>query len=88
MSSTTTSVLKTPELNLGSTSHDDIIAVDDLLRSRARSNPNLIQVAYPSGEKSSAEYHDYTLADLDRFADEMARNFVTQGLVPKVRVDL
>ena len=88
MSLTATSVLKAPQLSSDSTLHDTIITIDDLLRSRARSNPKFQQVAYPSREKPSTEYHNYTLADLDRFADEVARNFIAQGLVPKVRVDL
>lgn len=63
-----------------------IIALDDLLRSYAKPNPKLPQVAHQSQDNANAAYQDYTLADLDRFADEMARIFASQGLVPEVRM--
>lgn len=67
----------TPITTIKDHSEDNIQTVDSLLRYRARRYPNAIAVAYP---RSSIDYVDYTLQQLDVFAYRVARHY--QSWIP------
>jgi hypothetical protein len=58
--------------------------VDDLIQRRAKSHADTPLIAYPRSIRGCADFAEYTAKDLDRFADEIARGFHSQGLQPAV----
>ena len=63
-------------------SHPTMCTIDDLLLSRCRTIPDVPLVAYPATARGKADYAHYTATDLDRFADEGAKRYISMGLVP------
>jgi acyl-CoA synthetase (AMP-forming)/AMP-acid ligase II len=57
--------------------------INDLLVGRALSTPDAPLLAYPATSRGQDDYIHYTGRDLDRFADEAIRRFMSQGLMPK-----
>lgn len=77
-------VEKVPNGDAQVASKHPIYTVNDLLLERKRLVPNVPLLAYPRSPKGVDDYDHYTATDLDRFADEAARLYISLGLPPKV----
>lgn len=62
-----------------------LYTVNDLLVQKALSSPDVPLLAYPRFLKGTDDYVHYTARDLDRFADEAAKAYITMGMPVKVR---
>lgn len=63
----------------------EIVTITDLFSSKVRQTPNAIFLQYPETAKGKSDYVGYTVNDVDRLADEAARQYLRQGLHPEVR---
>lgn len=61
-----------------------VITITDLLLSKVRETPDAVFIQYPATEKGKSDYVGYTVTDVDRLADEAARQYVARGLRPEV----
>ncbi|TDZ41551.1 Adenylate-forming reductase Nps10 [Colletotrichum trifolii] len=57
--------------------------VTDLLLKRVEDAPDVDVLAYPASPRGRDDYVNYTARDLDRFADEAARQYARAGLLPE-----
>jgi hypothetical protein len=63
-----------------------LYTIDDLIVDRASTSPNAPVLGYPASARGHADYVYYSNSDLDRFADEVARNLLSSGLRSNVRI--
>jgi len=63
-----------------------LYTIDDLIVDRATTSPNVPVLGYPASARGRADYVFYSNSDLDRFADEAARNLISSGLHSNVRI--
>jgi hypothetical protein len=63
-----------------------LYTIDDLIVDRASTSPNAPVLGYPASARGRADYVYYSNSDLDRFADEVARNLISSGLHSNVRI--
>lgn len=63
---------------------DEVVTITDLFHSKVRKTPNSIWLRYPASSKGKSDYIGYTVTDIDRLADEAARQYLSQGLCPEV----
>ena len=63
-----------------------LYTIDDLIVDRATKSPDTLVLGYPASARSRADYVYYSNSDLDRFADEAARNLISSGLHSNVRI--
>lgn len=61
-----------------------IVTITDLLLSKVRETPAAVFIQYPAAAKGKSDYVGYTVTDVDRLADEAARQYVARGLRPEV----
>lgn len=61
-----------------------VITVTDLIKSKVRETPDVIFVQYPATPKGRSDYVGYTVADVDRLADQAAQQYMDRGLKPEV----
>lgn len=66
---------------------NQIITVTDLFLSKLRETPDAVFVQYPETPKGRSDYVGYTVTDIDRLADEGARQYADKGLKPEVGPD-
>lgn len=69
---------------MGSVNDNQIVTVTDFILSKVQEAPDAVFVQYPATPKSRSEYVGYTIADIDRLADEAARQYVKKGIRPEV----
>lgn len=69
---------------MGSVSDNQVVTVTDFIFSKVQEKPDAVFVQYPATPKSRGEYVGYTVADIDRLADEAARQYVKRGISPEV----
>lgn len=62
-----------------------LYTIDDLIVDRATTSPDTPVLGYPASARGRADYVYYSNSDLDRFADEAARNLISSGLHSNVR---
>ncbi|KAH8890655.1 acetyl-CoA synthetase-like protein [Thozetella sp. PMI_491] len=62
---------------------EPIETITDLLLSKVRESPDSIFVSYPATAKGKCDYVDYSVSQIDAFADEAARKYALQGLFPQ-----
>lgn len=62
----------------------EIITVTDLILSKVRETPDAIFAQYPATPKGRSDYVGYTVADIDRLADQAAQRYMDRGLKPEV----
>lgn len=65
---------------------DKLYTVDDLLVNRAFTSPDTLVLGYPASARGRSDYVYYSNKDLDRFADEAARNLLSLGMVENVSI--
>lgn len=58
--------------------------LNDLLIERVRLDANSPLFAYPGSAKGADDYIHYNAKDLDRFADEAVKRYMSLGVLPKV----
>lgn len=63
---------------------DDIVTISDLFMSKVHETPNAVFLRYPATTRGKSDYVDYTVSDIDRLADDSARQYLSQGLHPEV----
>jgi hypothetical protein len=63
-----------------------LYTIDDLIVDRASTSPNAPVLGYPASVRGRTDYAYYSNSDLDRFADEAARNLISSGLHSNVRI--
>lgn len=61
-----------------------IVTITDLLLSKVRETPDAVFIQYPATPKGKSDYVGYTVTDVDRLADETARQYLARGLRPEV----
>ncbi|GKT93887.1 NRPS-like enzyme [Colletotrichum tofieldiae] len=61
----------------------ELRTVTDLLLRRVEEAPDVDVLAYPATARGRDDYVNYTAKDLDRFADEAARQYAQAGLLPE-----
>lgn len=66
--------------------NDSIDTVNDLLLEKVQECPDSVFISYPSTPRGKCDYVDYTVSDIDRFADEAARKYAASGVLPEVRI--
>ncbi|RDW71704.1 hypothetical protein BP5796_07738 [Coleophoma crateriformis] len=71
------------EHSVDSKKDESIYTITDLLVQRARHSPNVSLLAYPGSSKGTDDYVHHTARDLDRFADEAARKYMSMGIPAK-----
>lgn len=64
---------------------DEVVTIPELFLSKARETPHAVFLRYPATTKGKSDYINYTVSDIDRLADEAARQYLIQGLHPEVR---
>lgn len=64
---------------------DEVVTIPELFLSKARETPDAVFLRYPATTKGKSDYINYTVSDIDRLADEAARQYLIQGLHPEVR---
>lgn len=62
-----------------------VVTVTDLLLSKVRTTPDAIFIRYPATAKGRNDYVGFSVTDIDRLADEAARQYARRGLKPEVR---
>lgn len=67
------------------TTSNQIVTITDLLLNKAHETPDAVFIQYPATAKGKSDYVGYTVTDIDRLADEAARQYAKRGLVPEVR---
>ena len=65
-------------------SDSQVVTITDLLLSKVRETPDAVFIQYPATAKGKSDYVGYTVTDVDRLADEAARQYVARGLRPEV----
>lgn len=78
-------VHKPPEDHTHATTDNQVVTVTDLLLDKVRETPDAVFIQYPATAKGKNDYVGYTVTDIDRLADETARQYAKRGLVPEVR---
>lgn len=63
----------------------EIVTLPELFKSKVRDTPNLVFLRAPATAKGKSDYVEYTVGDINRLADEAARQYQKQGLHPEVR---
>ena len=91
LSTVSTGATKSLSIDRVDTSVEDLktnrlYTIDDLIMDRATTSPNAPVLGYPASARGRADYVYYTNSDLDRFADEAARNLISSGLHSNVRI--
>lgn len=71
----------TPE----ATEDNQVVTVTDLLLNKVRDTPETVFIQYPATAKGKSDYVEYTVSDIDRQADEAARQYAKRGLKPEVK---
>lgn len=66
------------------TTDNEVVTVTDLLLSKVRSTPDAVFIRYPATAKGKSDYVGFTVTDIDRLADEAARQYVKKNLRPEV----
>ncbi|KKY35657.1 putative l-aminoadipate-semialdehyde dehydrogenase [Diaporthe ampelina] len=64
-------------------SDSQVVTITDLLLSKVRETPDAVFIQYPATAKGKSDYVGYTVTDVDRLADEAARQYVARGLRPE-----
>lgn len=78
--------LKPPESITQASSDNKVVTITDLLLSKVRDTPDAVFVKYPATAKGRSDYVEYTVTDIDRLADEAARQYAKRGLKPEVSI--
>lgn len=65
-------------------SDTQVVTITDLLLSKVRETPDAVFIQYPATAKGKSDYVGYTVTDVDRLADEAARQYAARGLRPEV----
>ncbi|KAI3394095.1 hypothetical protein diail_3219 [Diaporthe ilicicola] len=79
--------LKQAESGPNGDSDSKVITVTDLLLSKVRETPDAVFIQYPATAKGKSDYVGYTVSDVDRLADEAARQYAARGLQPESTTD-
>jgi hypothetical protein len=58
--------------------------INDLLLSKVHEGPKSVFISYPATVRGQNDYIDYTVSEIDEFADEAARKYVASGIVTEV----
>ena len=64
---------------------DKINSINDFILHQAQNIPDTPLIAYPRSEHGCSDWADYTAKDLDRFADEAAKELTALSLRPTVK---
>lgn len=62
-----------------------IRTVNDLLLSKIAQSPDAVFVSYPATPKGRRDYTDYTVSQIEQFANNDTHKYAEQGLLPEVR---
>ncbi|KAL1881254.1 hypothetical protein Daus18300_001106 [Diaporthe australafricana] len=76
--------LKPTEAGLNGESDSQVVTITDLLLSKVRETPDAVFIQYPATARGKSDYVGYTVSDVDRLADETARQYAARGLRPEV----
>lgn len=76
--------VKPTENGTNGESDSQVVTVTDLLLSKVRETPDAVFIQYPATAKGKSDYVGYTVTDVDRLADEAARQYAARGLRPEV----
>lgn len=63
---------------------NQVVTVTDLLLNKVCDTPDAVFIQYPATAKGKDDYVGYTVTDIDRLADEAARQYAKRGLRPDV----
>lgn len=74
-----------PDGLIQATTDNQIVTITDLLLNKVRDTPDSVFIQYPATSKGKSDYVGYTVVDIDRLADEAARQYVARGLKSEVR---
>lgn len=61
---------------------NQLVTVTDLLLNKVCDTPDAVFIQYPATAKGKDDYVGYTVTDIDRLADEAARQYAKRGLRP------
>ncbi|KAJ0119622.1 male sterility protein [Diaporthe amygdali] len=78
--------LKPTESGPNGEQDSQVVTITDLLLSKVRETPDAVFIQYPATAKGKSDYVGYTVTDVDRLADEAARQYAAQGLRPELVV--
>lgn len=76
--------VKPTENGTNGVSDSEVVTITDLLLSKVRETPDAVFIQYPATAKGKSDYVGYTVTDVDRLADEAARQYAARGLHPEV----
>ncbi|KAG6361850.1 hypothetical protein INS49_010079 [Diaporthe citri] len=79
--------VKPTENGTNGDSDSQVVTITDLLLSKVRETPDAVFIQYPATAKGKKDYVGYTVTDVDRLADEAARQYVARGLRPEPTTD-
>lgn len=63
---------------------NQISSINDFIKYQATHIPESVVIAYPGSDYGASDFVDYTMRQLDEFADEAARSLTKIGLKPSV----
>ncbi|KUI69374.1 Polyketide synthase HetM [Cytospora mali] len=69
-----------PQSLTQATTDNQVVTITDLLLRKVRDTPGAVFIQYPATAKGKSDYVGYTVTDIDRLADEAARQYAIRGL--------